>query len=73
MSESLRRSLRTLLQAGTAEVVVLFLEAFLFDFDTSQHAALLGALTVLCSFGHNALEESGTVPKLLKGPSGSGA
>jgi hypothetical protein len=66
MSESLRRAIRTLLQAGTAEMIVLVLEAFVLDFTPEQHGALLLALTTLCTFGQNALEDAEVIPTLLK-------
>lgn len=64
MSETLRRALRTLCQAGPAGIVVGVLVAFHLV-NAEAATALTALLTLLFTFGYNALEDNG-VPVPIK-------
>lgn len=68
MPDYLRRALRTLFQTGTTAALIGAYAVFVHPLTAEQTAAALGLGTVVVSFGQNLLEEQGTVPALLKGP-----
>jgi hypothetical protein len=73
MPDSLRRALRTLFQAGTAGVIVACYQAFVHPLTPEQAAAALAGLTVVITFGQNALEDAGAIPAMGKAPASPGA
>lgn len=73
MPDALRRALRTLFQAGTAGVVVACYQAFVHPLTAEQAAAALAGLTVVFTFGMNALEDAGAIPAFGKAPASVGA
>lgn len=73
MSDSLRRGLRTLLDALLAVLAAGVVDAYLVDMDPTQRGALAVALTGVISVIKNALEDSGKIPAVLKAPASDGA
>lgn len=73
MSDSLRRGLRTLLDALLAVLAAGVIDAYLVGLDPTQRTALAVALTGVISVVKNALEDRGTIPAVLKAPASDGA
>lgn len=73
MSDSLRRGLRTLLDALLAVLAAGVVDAYLLNLDATQRATLVVALTGVISAVKNGLEDRGAIPALLKAPASSGA
>lgn len=68
MSETLRRALRTLCQAAPAGVIVGVLVVFHLV-SAEQATALTALLTVVFTFGYNALEDAGVPVPVKRAPS----
>lgn len=66
MSESVRRVLRTLSQAGTAGVIVALVLAFV-HLTPGQATAMEAMLTLLLAALHNGLEDAGVTVPLARG------
>lgn len=66
MSETKKRSLRTLLQVGTVSAIIGLLVAFGVDLSGKQIEAIQSLGTILVVFLHNLLEDKEVVPTLLK-------
>ena len=72
MSDSLRRGVRTLLDALLALLAAGLIDNFLVNLDQTQRASLAVALTGVISVVKNELEDRGTIPALLKSPASDG-
>lgn len=73
MTDSVRRGIRTLLDAILAVLAAGVIEEFFVNMTDTQRAvlalALVGAITTI----KNALEDAGKIPALLKAPASDGA
>lgn len=73
LSDAQRRALRTLLQVGTIQAIILLLKQFnIINWTVEQQAAVTTLGGLLISFVHNWLEDNTSMPAVLKAVPSSG-
>jgi hypothetical protein len=73
VSDAQRRGLRSLLQVGFVQALMVLYNAFAStDLTADQVAAITLVATPLLAFGQNWAEDNTSVPSILKAPASSG-